>query len=103
VKFFYIIFRSLLCYLNETGLLLKLAPETISSKKKVCSVLLPPFYIERRIRFEKISGSGIKHPGSIQPLVKKKYGCTQFLRVEQFCGSGSEIRDPVFFYPPDPG
>jgi hypothetical protein len=30
--------------------LLKLTPETISCKKKVCLVLLPPFYIGPRIR-----------------------------------------------------
>jgi hypothetical protein len=31
------------CYLYATGLLLKLTPETISSKKRACLVLLPPF------------------------------------------------------------
>jgi hypothetical protein len=35
--------ESLLCYLYETGQLLKLTPETICSKKKVCLVLLPLF------------------------------------------------------------
>jgi hypothetical protein len=45
-------------------LLLKHTPETISSKKKVCLVLLSPFYIGLRIRIrdEKMLGSGIKHP-----------------------------------------
>jgi hypothetical protein len=52
------------CSLYETGVLLKLIPETISSKKKVCLVLLPPFYIGLRIRDEKILESGIKHSGS---------------------------------------
>jgi hypothetical protein len=66
----------LLSSLYGTGLLLKLTPETISSKKKVFFLVLPPpFYIGLRIRDprpririwdEKIlgSGSGIKHPGS---------------------------------------
>jgi hypothetical protein len=42
--------ESLLWYLFWTELLLKLTHETISSKKKVCLVLLPPFYIGSRIR-----------------------------------------------------
>jgi hypothetical protein len=42
-KFLTLSSESLLCYLCETGLPLKLSPETISSKKKVCLVLLPPF------------------------------------------------------------
>jgi hypothetical protein len=42
--------ESLLCDLYETGLLLKLTPETISSKKKLRLLLPPPFYIGRRIR-----------------------------------------------------
>jgi hypothetical protein len=42
--------ESLLCYLFLTGLLLKLTPETVSSKKKVYLLLPPPFYIGRRIQ-----------------------------------------------------
>jgi hypothetical protein len=62
------------CDLYETELpvLLKLTPETISSKKKVCLVLLPPFYIGLWIRdpdpgWKKLSDpeSGIKHLGSV--------------------------------------
>jgi hypothetical protein len=34
----------------STGLILKLTLETVSSKKKVCLLLLPPFYIGRGIR-----------------------------------------------------
>jgi hypothetical protein len=58
--------ESLLCYPYETGLLLKLGPETVSSNKKVIFLLLLRFYLVRRIRDEKIliSGFGIKHPGS---------------------------------------
>jgi hypothetical protein len=38
------IFRILVkCYLYKTGLLLKLIPETVSSKKKVFLLLLHPF------------------------------------------------------------
>jgi hypothetical protein len=70
----------MLFYLYETGVLLKLTPETISSKKKECLVLLPLFYIGLRIRDprsgirirdEKIigSGSGLKHPGSATLVV----------------------------------
>jgi hypothetical protein len=52
--------------LYETGQLLKLTPETISSKKKVCLVWLPLFTkdLGSEIREERILGSGIKHPGS---------------------------------------
>jgi hypothetical protein len=42
--------ESLFRYLHETGVLLKLIPETIGSKKKVYLVLLPPFYIGLSIR-----------------------------------------------------
>jgi hypothetical protein len=35
--------ESLLFYLSETGLLLKITPETIRRKKKVCLVFLPLF------------------------------------------------------------
>jgi hypothetical protein len=63
----------LLCYFYETGLHLKLTPEAVSSKTKVCLFLLPPFFIGGRTRDrksgipdEKILGSGskTKHPGS---------------------------------------
>jgi hypothetical protein len=84
VKFSLIIFRILVTgyvpvpvpygKLYETELLLKLSPETVSSKKKlpVCFLLITLFfYLGRRIRDrgseirdEKILGSGIKHPGS---------------------------------------
>jgi hypothetical protein len=71
--------KSYLCYLYETGLLLRLTgtgtPITINSKKKVCLVLLPLFTYDlgseirnpgSEIRNEKMfgSGSGIKHPES---------------------------------------
>jgi hypothetical protein len=53
--------ESLLCYLSETGLLIKLTPETMSNKETVCFVLLPPFYIGLRHRDP---GSKIRVPGS---------------------------------------
>jgi hypothetical protein len=37
--------ESMLCYLYNTGLLLKLAHKTINSMKKLCLLLLPLFYI----------------------------------------------------------
>jgi hypothetical protein len=37
--------ESLLCYLYETGLLLKLSPETVCSKKKLIFLLLPTFLL----------------------------------------------------------
>jgi hypothetical protein len=54
--------ESLICYLYETGLLLKLTPETISSKKKVCLVLLPRFYMGLRIqdKTSRIRNTGTK-------------------------------------------
>jgi hypothetical protein len=70
----------MLFYLYETEVLLKITPETKSSMKKECLVLLSPFYIGLRIRDprsgirirdEKIigSGSGLKHPGSATLVV----------------------------------
>jgi hypothetical protein len=67
--------ESILCYLYNTGLLLKLTHKTINSIKKLCLLLLPLFYIglgseirdpgwtNTRIRIRDL-GSGIKHPGS---------------------------------------
>jgi hypothetical protein len=45
-------------YETEIPVLLKLTPETVSSKEKVWFFGYFPFYIERRIRNEKIIGSG---------------------------------------------
>jgi hypothetical protein len=60
--------ESMLCYLYNTSLLLKLSGthKTISSMKKLCLLLLPLFLHRTRIRDEQILGSGswIKHPRS---------------------------------------
>jgi hypothetical protein len=66
---------------HETGLLLKLTPETISSKKKVGLVLPPPFTKDVGSGFRdprsgsRISDpkSGIKHPGSVTLVGTKGY------------------------------
>jgi hypothetical protein len=52
--------ESLLCYLYETGLLLKLNPETVSSKKKVCLLLLTPFFTGHKIRDTEWKNSRIR-------------------------------------------
>jgi hypothetical protein len=46
----YVSSESFICYLYETGLLLKLCRETVNSKKNVIFLLLPPFYLGSWVR-----------------------------------------------------
>jgi hypothetical protein len=67
VIFSYIIFRILFCVVYETWLLLRLSPDTVSSKKRVpvpdVQFCYPPFYVGCRIReTTKTLGSGINIP-----------------------------------------
>jgi hypothetical protein len=72
----------MLCYLYNTGLLLKLTHKTINSMKKlpVCLLLLPHFFYIGLGSGIRDPRSGIRDPGSE-------------IRDEQILGSGSGIRD----------
>jgi hypothetical protein len=81
--------ESMLCYLYNTGLLLKLTHKTINSMKKLCLLLLPLFLHRTRIRDPRFGmnkysdpGSGIKHPGSAT-LPRNVFCCFPYFSWEK--------------------
>jgi hypothetical protein len=77
---------------SESGLLLNLTSENVSSKKKVCLLLQPPpplftQDVGSEIRDEKILGSGIKHPRSSTLLQNLEKAC--MFKVSHKVGTGT--------------